>query len=137
MPYKNKQDAIQYRKEYYQRNKKKILRQTNAYSKSHRNLINKSARKSMWRMTSARREDVYTLLSPVCRRCGFTDRRALQIDHINGNGKSDRKQFTSQSLYLKHILEVSGEGYQILCANCNWIKRAENREHPERKETYD
>jgi len=136
MPYKNKEDAKRYRRIYYLKNKERIIKQTADYHASHKEQTNKSARKSMWIMTSNRRERVYKLLSSKCNRCGFTDRRALQIDHVHGDGKSDRKKYTSQSLYLKHILEVKGKGYQILCANCNWIKRHENKETQLRKENY-
>ena len=51
----------------------------------------------------------------------------LQIDHINGNGNEERKVMTSTMLYKK-ILRGETEGYQLLCANCNWIKRYRNKE---------
>lgn len=65
-----------------------------------------------------------------CVRCGFdVDARALQIDHISGDGAKDRvKKGTS---YYYHILNNLGSGrYQVLCANCNVIKRAEKQECP-------
>lgn len=63
--------------------------------------------------------------SPVCKRCGFSDVRALQIDHINGGGNKERKSKTS---YLPKLIKENPSNYQILCANCNWIKRVENSE---------
>ena len=71
--------------------------------------------------------------SPTCRWINFdgtrgcTDPRCLQIDHVDGGGT---KEFRSMSAYafLKKVLE-SVLGYQILCANCNWIKRRENKEY--------
>ena len=65
---------------------------------------------------------VYDLLGRKCICCGFTHAYALQIDHINNNGKEDRKAYSSHPALYEHILEVGGEGYQILCANCNIIK---------------
>lgn len=65
---------------------------------------------------------VYALLGNECKRCGFSDRRALQIDHISGGGNKARKKYGVIG-ELKRILECGGEDYQILCANCNWIKR--------------
>ncbi len=68
---------------------------------------------------------------PVCARCGNDDLRALSIDHINGGGG-------------RHIAEIHGnlyswlkrqdypDGFQVLCMNCQWIKRAENNENPNR-----
>lgn len=75
---------------------------------------------------------IIRLLGNRCNKCGYdSDIRALQVDHINGGGRDDRKEHGG-SMYLR-ILErlesgIVGE-YQILCANCNWIKRMENREH--------
>jgi len=63
---------------------------------------------------------------------GMTDIRCLQIDHVNGGGNKEAKRFSAGSIYYKHILEAIKNGsknYQLLCANCNWIKRCENREY--------
>jgi|SRR5215469_11078505 len=66
-----------------------------------------------------------------CVRCGYHDDiRALQIDHVNSDGKQDRETITWYMLY-KQIAELGGQGkYQVLCANCNQIKRMEAKEHP-------
>ena len=61
-----------------------------------------------------------------CCKCGFDDIRALQIDHINGGGLKHFKSHTSVG-YYKSMLDEP-EKYQLLCANCNWIKRYENKE---------
>ena len=63
----------------------------------------------------------------VCSRCGCTDVRCLSIDHINGGGTAHRK-CVNQRFYqwlLKHNLPV---GYQVLCMNCQFIKRVEEKE---------
>jgi hypothetical protein len=67
---------------------------------------------------------------------GCTDRRCLQIDHINGGGKKDRKGGGGRYCMYRKILKDS-TGYQILCANCNWIKLTVNREWlaPSRQDT--
>jgi len=61
----------------------------------------------------------------VCARCGFTDERALQIDHVNGCGYEERKRCKSGA-YLRRVLADTEGKYQILCANCNWIKKSES-----------
>jgi hypothetical protein len=76
--------------------------------------------------TAVLRERVFNKLGARCSHCGFGDRRALQIDHINGGGSKNRKNF-SQTTFLKYVLDNLGL-FQILCANCNWIKRRENKE---------
>lgn len=68
-----------------------------------------------------------------CVRCGFNDIRALQIDHKNGRGHNDRKTFkhAGASLYRFYLNnpELAKQTLQVLCANCNWIKKNENKEN--------
>ena len=66
------------------------------------------------------------VLGGKCVKCGFSDIRALQIDHIHGGGSQEVKRLGTVSMLKKVINEPSG--YQLLCANCNWIKRVENNE---------
>ena len=67
--------------------------------------------------------------SVICKKCGFDDIRALQIDHVHGGGNKE-KQMHGLGFYNRYelIVKASPNSYQILCANCNWIKRAENGE---------
>lgn len=72
---------------------------------------------------------IIDLLGGVCVICGFDDQRALQFDHVHGDGKNDKKK--SRHAYLTYVLKsvTAKEGkFQLLCANCNWIKRFENHE---------
>ena len=79
------------------------------------------------------RQEILVLLGNACKRCGFDDARALQIDHIRGGGALEKKKIGTHTMYRK-IIRDGGIGYQILCANCNWIKRAEiEEEHDTRK----
>ena len=75
-------------------------------------------------------------LGGKCNRCGFDDYRALQIDHINGGGTKEYHKLGDGKIYKK-ILELPLDDikkeYQILCANCNWIKRTEKNETSKRK----
>ena len=78
-----------------------------------------------------RRAKAISALGGECVRCGFKDKRALQIDHINGNGCRERGSTKKSGNYIatRDILNGNIEKYQLLCANCNWIKRFENNEH--------
>ncbi len=79
-----------------------------------------------------KKKEVFKLLGDECVQCGFLDKRALQIDHVNGDGCKDRKSKSNQLDYLRHVLRELKSGskkYQLLCANCNWIKRVKNKEH--------
>ena len=71
-------------------------------------------------------------LGGKCLRCGFDDWRALQIDHVNGDGRSDRDRVGNRNRYFKAVVS-SPDRYQLLCANCNWIKRYEQQEHGQQR----
>jgi hypothetical protein len=77
-----------------------------------------------------RRQELLTLLGGVCVHCGFSDARALQVDHVNGGGYAERRSnnFCGSASILLRLVKKNPERYQLLCANCNWIKRAENHE---------
>jgi hypothetical protein len=79
---------------------------------------------------------IFELLGRKCNNCNFSDWRALQIDHVKGNGKQDRLKFGDSGSYYLHILKEIEKGskeYQLLCANCNWIKRWERKEQSQTK----
>lgn len=67
-----------------------------------------------------------------CVRCRFSDLRVLQIDHIHGGGCKERRSIGGYNGILNRILSMSPDQakqeYQVLCANCNVIKKHENRE---------
>ena len=50
----------------------------------------------------------------------------LQVDHINGGGNKEFKRIGKSAIYRKVLKDSTG--YQLLCANCNWLKRFKNRE---------
>lgn len=70
-----------------------------------------------------------------CVRCGFIDIRALQMDHTFGrNGGPKSGNIDSRYAFVKNNPEKAKAMYQLLCANCNFIKREINGEH--RKSRY-
>ena len=82
------------------------------------------------------RINLIEILGGKCLRCGFDDHRALQFDHINGDAWRYRhhKHGTTRAQQEAVVLLRDGEDslkerFQLLCANCNWIKRFENGEH--------
>lgn len=77
------------------------------------------------------KERVFEILGRKCVRCGFDDVRALQVDHIEGGGSRERKEKGTWTVYY-NVVKTGGKGYQILCANCNVIKRIEKKEGPRR-----
>lgn len=63
----------------------------------------------------------------ACERCGFSDPRALQIDHVGGGGAREPRARHGKK-WAEYVLAHRDE-FALLCANCNWIKRAENEEY--------
>lgn len=62
-----------------------------------------------------------------CECCGENRIVFLSLDHINRDGKIDRKRFyTSDDLYRHLIKRGFPEGYRILCMNCNFATRYGN-----------
>lgn len=64
-----------------------------------------------------------------CVTCGFSDYRALQVDHVNGGGQEEARRMgaSTTSRFYAHVL-AHRDQYQLLCANCNTIKRLVNGE---------
>ena len=84
-------------------------------------------KQSMNRYYHKLRYRMITILGGKCVKCGVRDNRVLQVDHINGGGNKEFKKRGNMGVYLK-ILK-NQEGYQLLCANCNQIKKYENHEN--------
>lgn len=85
-----------------------------------------------------RREILDLLGGQRCVHCGYDkDWRALQIDHINSDGRTDVRSDGLTNMWafrtkLKNP-EWNAEArkrYQVLCANCNHIKVYEKKEFP-------
>jgi hypothetical protein len=71
------------------------------------------------------RDAVIAYLGGQCVQCGFANAQALQVDHVNGNGNAHRRMVTNYRTTYRQILRGECEvAVQLLCANCNWIKRA-------------
>lgn len=88
------------------------------------------------------RREILTLIGGAlrCQCCGYdNDWRALQIDHIHGGGRRDpetanRRGNTNlwamrNKLMRTEYLKSARLKYQVLCANCNSIKRHLRGEH--------
>ena len=66
------------------------------------------------------RAQIFTQYGSGCALCGFSDPRALVLDHLHGGGTKERRQLGVRAMY-KRALAFPNE-YQLLCANCNMIK---------------
>ena len=116
---------IAWGQEYYRKHKPRILARQKLNPNRKINDKLSSNRKN-----AMARQKILEVLGGACIVCSFSDVRALQVDHVNGGGHHARrklKQSTARQL-LKAIVQSPNE-FQLLCANCNWIKRCERREY--------
>lgn len=115
-------------RKWRQRNPEKVRAMKRASYQ--RNKVVIRARRAPRNLERARqlRTDVLAALGNACVRCGFADERALQVDHVHGGGTQERRVLKSTSMRYNAVL-ANPSRYQLLCANCNWIKRAEEQEY--------
>lgn len=99
-------------KEWYEEHKAHSREYEQNYRESHREQIRSQVRTRRQRLRNA----VFALLGESCSRCGFEDRRALQIDHINGDGRKERSENNTLKLLTKILaMKNPEEEYQTLC----------------------
>ena len=89
--------------------------------------MNEGDRKKQKRYRRKPRLRVLKILGGKCVECGFDDWRALQIDHTKGGGTQDTK---TNPIKPQHDIMAGRDidEYQLLCANCNAIKRYTHKE---------
>ena len=131
---RNRDKCNQYSREWYRRNKKKAYAATKRWVK----LNPKKVRAAWKRWRDKLRTRVLEKLGNKCanKSCqwqnrdgsrGCKDSRCLQIDHIQGGGTQENLELSRPQFYTKVLNDTLGL-YQLLCANCNWIKRHTNQE---------
>jgi len=127
---KDKAAQSQYNKENRWKYKSRVKVYNERYYNSHREQCYQRAKEYNTRLK-------YEVLShyskgiPVCINCGYKDIRALSVDHINGDGNEQRKALRTigrSNLYSWLKGNNYPEGYQVLCMNCQFIKREERDE---------
>lgn len=121
---KNREQCNAYHREWYARNRERTIRRAVEYRRAHPEIAKITRRKLL--------EEVIQHYSPgmCCVRCGYNDIRALTIDHIDGNGKKHRDAIGGGGTVLYYWLRNNGypDGFQVLCMNCQFIKRDEKGE---------
>jgi len=135
------QDKDYYRK-YREANRDRIREISNACyhrnKKNHRESLcawyfkNRERLRSKSKLNNQKRRlEILGMIGLECKACGYSkDWRALQIDHVNSNGTKERKLMSHGWAYKfwKKALVERPQDYQVLCANCNFIKRYEKDE---------
>ena len=134
-------DEKDWKRKWYAENRGKVLQKQHDYYREKISLMTPEEKKE-WnayrlqiesRARAKLKGDVirhYSNGTMTCLWCGFGDIRALSIDHINGNGAKEKrdKNWSGAKFYVRLRQLGYPEGYQVLCMNCQWIKRTKNEE---------
>lgn len=127
MPYRLRSHRLQNQREYDKKHRKKL--RAAARRRYHKSIVKYKAKRKQIHAIS--RLAVLAVLGNKCVHCGFTDWRALQIDHVRGGGMAETRKWKGNRSHFKRVIrhvKRGGKRYQLLCANCNWIKRYERNE---------
>ena len=102
------------------------------YREKHREAYRITSARNTRNSNRRRRIKLIDFLGGKCIKCGFSDYRALQVDHTRGDGKKHREEEGNKFCYklYKSVAEDTSGRFQLLCANCNWIRKSENNENP-------
>lgn len=135
-----KSGTKEYNRWYYLKNQDKLKRVRAKWYQANKERATINAREYYIRTFEAKRnvrtrwyreirKKILNKLGNKCILCGFDNPWALQVDHINGGGTKEIKKQGGKKVYYQMVLEDINGKYQLLCANCNWIKRHENNEN--------
>lgn len=118
------EDRNKYMREYYAKNRTKIRKYVRDRARVRASLDRRKAVREGYSLY------IFSVLGDRCVMCGFSDKRALQMDHINGrNGGPKSGNVDKRYKFVRENEEEAKRVYQILCANCNFIKRVERQEY--------
>jgi hypothetical protein len=130
---------IEQRRSYYLKNRERILKESKLHYAQNAEDIRAKRRPYNAAQIPIEREKCFAAYGgPVCHHCGFSDWRALSIDHVNGGGAEHRSRKTGAGRSgwgFYQYLRKQGypPGYQVLCMNCQFIKRWTNKENTRHK----
>ncbi len=83
------------------------------------------------RQADERHQKVAALLGGVCVKCGISDWRVLQVNHINGGGQKEQRRGRSEGrphMYQDILTgRRSTDDLDLRCANCNVLYEYERR----------
>lgn len=137
MPYKNKADKDAANRRWIRENPEKNTasrKASNARAKAKKPIKQKMPRvrsaKSLVEDRAKNRLAAISALGGACVRCGISDDRVLEFDHITPlRRRSSGVKSKSQESEIRKIARGQVvDGVQLLCANCHRIKTREGGE---------
>lgn len=114
----------QYGKLYRINNRDKILKQGKEWRKKHRDTKAIRMKKSNYDL-KIKVLSHYSNGYMCCAFCGYSNPVALSIDHVEGDGAKHRRELRAAHTHLYQWLVNSNfpKGFQVLCMNCQYVKR--------------
>lgn len=116
-----------YQREWYKKNRDKIRKRKRKWLRTRENRYQERARRyHRFRIAALKK---YGGEIPKCAMCKEQRYECLQIDHIQNDGALDRKTAKNTKAggenFYRWLLKQPYQPakYQVLCANCNTIKR--------------
>jgi hypothetical protein len=105
------------RKEYYLKNRRRIITHNCNYRKNNRKISN------LWHVKNyqKKRKIVLNHYGSKCACCGETEEKFLSVDHMNNDGANHRRS-GGKNITIWLIKNNFPEGFQLLCYNCNIAK---------------
>lgn len=89
----------------------------------------KSCQNEATRNRDARnRQTIRDLYENQCGVCGQDDPRVLQLDHIHGRGRAQKRFLSHNTVRYTQYVGEHLEEFQLLCANCHAIKTWQDRQ---------
>lgn len=114
-----------YNRAYYEQNKEKIRNRKTELMRQYRQADPEKHRKQSREAKARLKERLFEMYGHVCVVCGFADKRALTLDHINQNGNEERKLLGERGVYIRALQEYRPDEYRTLCMNCQFIERSQ------------
>lgn len=119
-----------------EKHRESVLSKGRAYREENREWLRDRAAKGRHEA----RDALLARMGGKCVRCGFSDERALQFDHVHGDGMKERRSSTfdwwSRLKLMSNYTDAElHDRYQLLCANCNQIKKIERAEYGDGKKS--
>lgn len=102
---------------YYERNKEKIRARKAEQMRVRRLTFKDTFRQQGLSYRQATRERLFDMYGRTCAVCGFSDVRALTLDHIHGDGNEERRQVGEKGVYRLALQDYAPDRYRIL-ASC-------------------
>jgi len=117
-------NRAEYDRKYYESHRE-VIRKQKAENMRRYRVENPEKHRKMSRDAKAKlKEQLFEMYGHTCAVCGFSDKRALTLDHINQNGNEERKALGERGVYRRALAEYRPDEYRTLCMNCQFIERS-------------